>query len=62
MISVYKIIGHRNFHPKSLNNAFLWQWPLDYRVIYYHLNKNMAVVSSKIVGNSISVSDSYMYA
>ena len=24
------IIGHRNFHPKSINNGLLWQWPLDY--------------------------------
>ncbi len=47
MISVYKIIGHRNFHPKSLNNAFLWQWPLDYFgslffsvCVYIHLHSS----------------------
>ena len=32
---MYEIIGHRNFHPKSLNNGFLRPWLLDYLDGYF---------------------------
>ena len=32
---MHKIIGHSNFHPKSLNNGFLRLWPLDYEGSYF---------------------------
>ena len=34
IISIYANIGHRNFHPKSLNNGFLRLWLLDYKSKY----------------------------